>query len=48
MTTIGILEWFRPGDRDRVEQVLKDLKTLAIRFGDSYASRASANRGVLG
>jgi len=29
--TIGMLEWFRPGEHERVEQVLADLKTLGIR-----------------
>lgn len=37
---IGILEWFRPGEYDRVEESLKDLKTLGIthlRTGISWA-----------
>jgi CDP-paratose 2-epimerase len=28
---IGILEWFRPGEYDRVEQILDDLNTLGVR-----------------
>lgn len=28
---IGVLEWFRPGEHERVEAVLQDLKTLGIR-----------------
>jgi CDP-paratose 2-epimerase len=40
MTTIGILEWFRLGEYERVEQVLRDLKALGIqqlRTGVSWA-----------
>jgi len=29
--TIGALEWFRPGEHDRVDRVLADLQTLGIR-----------------
>src|SRR4051794_16172294 len=38
--TIGMLEWFRPGEHDRVDQVLQDLATLGItelRTGVSWA-----------
>ncbi len=38
--TIGILEWFRLGEYERVEQVLKDLKALGVqqlRTGVSWA-----------
>ncbi|MFE1745346.1 NAD-dependent epimerase/dehydratase family protein [Coleofasciculus sp. H7-2] len=38
--TIGILEWFRPGESERVEQVLTDLKTIGVeelRTGVSWA-----------
>lgn len=39
-STIGILEWFRPGEYDRVEQVITDLKTIGVeelRTGFSWA-----------
>ena len=26
--TVGLLEWFRPGDHDRVDRVLADLAKL--------------------
>ncbi|HLL91193.1 MAG TPA: NAD-dependent epimerase/dehydratase family protein [Tepidisphaeraceae bacterium] len=38
--TIGMLEWFRPGEQDRVERVLADLKELGVkelRTGVSWA-----------
>lgn len=38
--TIGMLEWFRPGEHDRVDRVLADLRTLGvqeIRTGISWA-----------
>ena len=38
--TIGILEWFRPGEYDRVERVLADLKLIGVqelRTGVSWA-----------
>src|SRR4051812_48490499 len=37
---IGILEWFRPGEHERVERVIEDLKTLGVaelRTGFSWA-----------
>ena len=37
---VGILEWFRPGERNRVERVLSDLKRLGavhLRTGVSWA-----------
>lgn len=40
MTTIGIVEWFRPGEYERVEQVLQDLQALGVqqlRTGVSWA-----------
>ncbi|HEY9892204.1 MAG TPA: GDP-mannose 4,6-dehydratase [Candidatus Sericytochromatia bacterium] len=46
MTTIGILEWFRLGEYQRVEQVLKDLKTLGVthlRTGVSWADCHTAS-----
>ena len=44
--TIGILEWFRPGESDRVFRVLADLKTLGIthlRTGVSWADWHTAS-----
>src|SRR5438067_1580957 len=38
--TVGMLEWFRLGEHDRVDQVLDDLKTLGVnelRTGISWA-----------
>lgn len=38
--TIGMLEWFRPGEHDRVDRVLADLRTLGVqelRTGISWA-----------
>lgn len=38
--TIGVIEWFRPGEQDRVEQVLTDMRRLGIshlRTGYSWA-----------
>jgi CDP-paratose 2-epimerase len=38
--TLGVLEWFRPGEYDHVEATLADLKTLGIselRTGVSWA-----------
>src|SRR5205085_8806506 len=38
--TIGMLEWFRPGEHDRVDSVLDDLQTLGVkelRTGISWA-----------
>jgi hypothetical protein len=29
--TIGILEWFRPGDSDQVERVLSDLQIFQVK-----------------
>ena len=37
---LGVLEWFRIGEHDRVDQVLDDLKTLGVmelRTGVSWA-----------
>ncbi len=42
---LGVVEWFRPGEYDRVETVLADLRALHIRelrtglcWADWYAS----------
>lgn len=38
--TIGVLDWFRPGEHDRVDQVLRDLQALGVsslRTGISWA-----------
>ncbi len=38
--TIGVVEWFRPGEYEQVEQVLADLKTIGVeelRTGFSWA-----------
>lgn len=38
--TLGLLEWFRPGEHERVDQVLDDLNTLGVdhlRTGFSWA-----------
>ena len=38
--TLGILEWLRPGEEERVEQLLIDLRTIGIkelRTGISWA-----------
>jgi CDP-paratose 2-epimerase len=38
--TVGILEWFRPGDHDRVDRVLCDMRALGVsqlRTGVSWA-----------
>jgi CDP-paratose 2-epimerase len=37
---VGIVEWFRPGEHERVEKVLSDIKTLGVkdlRTGFSWA-----------
>src|SRR5436190_20415508 len=37
---IGMLEWFRPGEHDRVDRVLEDLRVLGVnelRTGISWA-----------
>src|SRR3954451_13887296 len=46
---IGMLEWFRPGEHDRVDRVLDDLKTLgvtelrtAISWADAYTPEGEA------
>jgi CDP-paratose 2-epimerase len=49
LSRIGLLEWFRPGEYDRVEAVLADIKALGIsslRTGISWADwYASAGAG---
>src|SRR5947199_10606485 len=38
--SVGMLEWFRPGEHDRVDQVLQDLAALGVselRTGISWA-----------
>lgn len=45
-STIGILEWFRPGEYDRVEQVIHDLQVLGVtqlRTGLSWADWHTPN-----
>src|SRR5690606_23650103 len=40
LPTIGVVEWFRPGEHHRVLQVLQDLKVLGVqelRTGVSWA-----------
>ena len=42
---IGMLEWFRPGEHDRVDRVLEDVKALGVtelRTGISWADCTSA------
>jgi CDP-paratose 2-epimerase len=44
-TTIGMLEWFRPGEHDRVDRVLDDMETLGVtelRTGISWADAWTA------
>ncbi len=40
---IGLLEWFRPGERDRVDQVLADLRELGVRHLRTGVSWADWN-----
>src|SRR5436305_14733759 len=44
--TLGILEWLRPGEEERVEQLLVDLRTIGVnelRTGISWADWHSEN-----